>query len=61
MKKGVNISIKNGRRVVEGLGYYEPNAVNDLRELLKEAQQDLATSLLSNSGTKQAMSFTNTQ
>ena len=35
MKKGVNISIKNGRRVVEGLGYYEPRIVNDLRELVR--------------------------
>ena len=35
MKNGVNIIIRNGRRVVEGLGYYEPRTVNDLRELLK--------------------------
>jgi len=35
MKKGVNISIKNGRRVVEGLGYYEPRIVSDLRELVR--------------------------
>ena len=35
MKKGVNISIKNGRRVVKGLGYYEPRIVNDLRELVR--------------------------
>jgi len=35
MKKGVNISNKDGKRVVEGLGYYEPNVVGDLRELVK--------------------------
>lgn len=35
MKKGINISIKSGRRVVEGLGFYEPRTVNDLRELVK--------------------------
>ncbi len=35
MKKGVNISIKNGRKVVEGIGYYEPKIVSDLRELVR--------------------------
>ncbi len=35
MKKGINISMKGGRRVVEGLGYYEPRTVGDLRELVK--------------------------
>ncbi|MCX8128803.1 MAG: AMP-binding protein [Clostridia bacterium] len=35
MKKGVNITDKDGRRVVEGTGYYEPRKVNDLRELVK--------------------------
>lgn len=35
MKKGVNISIRNGRRVVEGLGYYEPRIVRDLKELVR--------------------------
>ncbi|MCX7841573.1 MAG: AMP-binding protein [Clostridia bacterium] len=35
MNKGVSISVKNGRRVVEGLGYYEPRKAGDLRELVK--------------------------
>lgn len=35
MKKGIVISTKDGRRVVEGLGYYEPRTVSDLRELVK--------------------------
>ncbi len=39
MKKGVNISIRDGRRIVEGLGYYEPAVVNDLRELVRGSAQ----------------------
>jgi long-chain acyl-CoA synthetase len=35
MKKGIKISIKDGRRVVEGLGYYQPRKIQDLRELVK--------------------------
>lgn len=35
MNKGINISNKNGKRVVSGLGYYEPRTVNDLKELVK--------------------------
>ena len=35
MNKGINISNKDGRRVIEGLGYYEPRKINDLRELVK--------------------------
>ncbi|MCX7749436.1 MAG: AMP-binding protein [Clostridia bacterium] len=35
MKKGVLISTKNGKRVVEGLGYYEPRKIEDLKELVK--------------------------
>jgi long-chain acyl-CoA synthetase len=35
MKKGIEISTKNGKRIVEGLGYYEPIVVKDLRELIK--------------------------
>ena len=35
MNKGVAISNENGRRVVKGLGYYEPRKVSDLRELVK--------------------------
>lgn len=35
MSKGISISDKNGRRVVSGLGYYEPRTINDLRELVK--------------------------
>lgn len=35
MKKGVDISTKDGRRVVTGLGYYENGSLRDLRELVK--------------------------
>jgi len=35
MRNGIDISVKNGRRVVTGLGYYEPREVSDLRELVK--------------------------
>ncbi len=39
MRNGINISENNGRRVVTGLGYYEPRAVSDLRELVKGSVQ----------------------
>jgi len=35
MKKGVNIVVRDGRRIVEGLGHYEPRAVSDLKELVR--------------------------
>ena len=35
MKKGIDISVKNGRRVVEGLGYYPSDKIGDLRALVK--------------------------
>ncbi len=35
MNKGIRIDEKNGRRIVRGLGYYEPAVVQDLRELVK--------------------------
>jgi len=35
MKKGVSIYVKNGRRIVEGLGYYTPRVVKDLKELVR--------------------------
>ena len=35
MSKGISISDENGRRVVRGLGYYEPRKIDDLRELVK--------------------------
>lgn len=37
MSKGINIAMKNGKRVVEGIGYYEARRVGDLRELVKES------------------------
>ncbi len=40
MKKGINIGVKNGRRVVEGLGYYKEKTVGDLRELVKESAKN---------------------
>ena len=35
MSKGISIFEQNGRRVVRGLGYYEPKKISDLRELVK--------------------------
>jgi long-chain acyl-CoA synthetase len=35
MKKGIEIISRDGRRIVKGLGYYEPRVVGDLRELVK--------------------------
>lgn len=35
MKKGVDIFVEDGRRVVKGLGYYQPREVRDLKELVK--------------------------
>lgn len=35
--RGIDISVKDGKRVVTGLGYYESRKVNDLRELVKES------------------------
>lgn len=37
MSSGIRISEINGRRVVRGLGYYEPRKIEDLRELIKES------------------------
>lgn len=37
MKKGIDISTVGGRRVVRGLGYYEPTRVSDLRELVRSS------------------------
>ena len=35
MKTGIEIVSRNGRRTVEGLGYYEPRVVKDIRELVR--------------------------
>lgn len=35
MKRGISITTRDGRRVVKGLGYYEPRTVCDLREIVK--------------------------
>lgn len=37
MKKGIVITTKDGRRVVEGLGYYKARKIDDLRELVKDS------------------------
>lgn len=37
MEKGIRIVNKEGKRVVEGLGYYEPAKVNDIRALVKNS------------------------
>ena len=38
MRNGIDISEKNGRRVVTGLGYYEPRVIGDLRELVRGSE-----------------------
>lgn len=35
MDKGIRISVKEGKRIVEGVGYYPPAAISDMRELVK--------------------------
>lgn len=35
--RGIKISEKAGRKVVEGLGYYPPRKIEDLKELIKES------------------------
>ncbi len=37
MNKGIRIFEENGRRVVEGLGYYKSKQVSDLRELIRNS------------------------
>lgn len=37
MKKGIRITTKGGKRVIEGVGYYPARAVDDLRELVKNS------------------------
>lgn len=37
MKKGIDISIRNGKRVVTGLGYYETAEIGNLRDLVKSS------------------------
>jgi len=39
MNKGYEIFTKNGRRIVKGLGHYEPDRVYDCRELLKKSAE----------------------
>ncbi len=35
MNKGISISENSGRRIIKGLGYYEPRKINDLKEMVK--------------------------
>lgn len=37
MNKGIRILQANGRRVVEGIGYYKPKQIRDLRELVRKS------------------------
>lgn len=37
MNKGIKIFIENDRRIVKGLGYYEPRTVCDLKEMIKSS------------------------
>lgn len=40
MKQFVMENCQNGRRIVKGLGYYEPRPVSDIRELIKHCARD---------------------
>ncbi len=40
MKKGIDISNRDGRRIITGLGYYQPHKINDLRELVKNSAKN---------------------
>ncbi len=35
MKKGIEISNIDGKRIIKGIGYYEPENVRDIREIIK--------------------------
>ncbi len=37
MEKGIRIVNKEGKRVVEGIGYYEPAKISDLKQIVKES------------------------
>lgn len=37
MEKGIRIVNKEGKRVVEGIGYYEPSKISDLRQIVKDS------------------------
>lgn len=37
MNKGIKIFVENDRRIVKGLGFYEPKTVYDLREMIKNS------------------------
>ena len=39
MAKGIRIHSKDGKRIVEGLGYYESGEISDLRQLVKGSVQ----------------------
>jgi len=44
MGNGVNVTFENGRKVAEGLGYYETKPVRDIRELVKESARNYGNS-----------------
>ncbi len=37
MEKGIRIVSKEGKRVVEGIGYYEPPRITDIRQIVKDS------------------------
>lgn len=39
MEKGIRIVEKEGKRIVQGLGYYEPAKISDLRQIVKESAE----------------------
>lgn len=49
MNKGYEIYVKNGRRIVKGLGHYETQPVYDCRELVKKVLKSTKIKRLLNS------------
>ena len=37
MEKGIRIVNREGKRVVEGIGYYEPAKISDLKQIVKDS------------------------
>jgi len=45
MSKGIKIYSQDGRKIVKGLGYYEPRKFNDLREMVKGSAKRYADAI----------------
>ena len=37
MEKGISIVHREGKRIAEGIGYYEPSKISDLRQIVKDS------------------------